>query len=145
MRDVTLVMGLPGSGKSTWAKEHLGDGVVWDLDHIMAALLYRDDSHQPVRDDIRSAANSMLESFISEFENADYPVIVIRTAPRAEELRLINPTKIVYMTTLYDIRNRENYHDLTAAEMTTMAKRYLDTISWARRNNIELLEVQHGL
>lgn len=145
MRDVTLVMGLPGSGKSTWAKEHLGDGVVWDLDHIMAALLYRDDVHQPVRDEIRSAANSMLESFISAFENVDHPVIVIRTAPKAEELRLINPTKIVYTTTLYNVRDRENYHDLTTEEMTKMAKRYLDTISWSKRNNVEILEVRHGV
>ena len=33
----TLVIGLPGTGKTTYVKEHRGNALVYDLDYIKAA------------------------------------------------------------------------------------------------------------
>ena len=44
---ITLVIGLPGSGKSTYAKKNLGGGLCYELDAIAAAFRLRVPHEEP--------------------------------------------------------------------------------------------------
>ena len=92
-----LVCGYPGTGKSTWVREHLGDGLAYDLDAIAAAFRLRQ-SHEERHEASRRMANDLLYGFLhSVDEYTDSDVYVIRTAPGMEELEEIAPDRVVML------------------------------------------------
>ena len=91
---VTLVIGLPGSGKTTWVRTHLGDGLAYDLDRIAEAFCLRRDGEggSPAA---RRLANTLALGFAQLAPRYAADVYVIRTAPGVEELRRLKPERVV--------------------------------------------------
>ncbi len=96
----TLVMGLPGTGKSSYVRGHLGNGLAYDLDAIAAAFRLRN-PHEEQNEASRQMANDFLSGFLSKVEDYTDSVFIIRTAPRLEELYDIQPDSIVVCTKQY--------------------------------------------
>ena len=90
----TLVMGLPGAGKTTYVRRHLGDGLCYDFDYLSAALrlceLKSESQHAAI-----GMANWLLDAFCEAAPFHAQDVFVIRTAPTAPELRRIRPDRAV--------------------------------------------------
>lgn len=98
---VTLVCGLPGTGKSTYVKEHLGAGALaYDLDAIAAAFRLRM-PHEEQHDAAQQMANAMLFGFIDNARWYTNELFVIRTAPNLPELSRIHPDEVVICETQY--------------------------------------------
>lgn len=109
MRDnVTLVCGLPGTGKSTYVKEHLGEGLVYDLD-ALAGALRACGPHEERHDGARRTADLMLMPFLTVARELSPKVFVIRTAPSLSEVRQIHPAGVVVCTKQFVKRPFEGY------------------------------------
>lgn len=91
---ITLVCGLPGTGKSAWAREHMGDGVAYDMDAIAGAFRLRG-PHEEYHDASRHMADDLLKAYVGNAGRYTPSVFVIRTAPTDEELEMIRPGRVV--------------------------------------------------
>ena len=92
----TLVIGLPGTGKTTYVKNHLTeDSIVYDLDAIASAFRLRQ-PHEEYHGASRRMANDLLFSFAENASEYSNDIFIIRTAPKIEELEAIDPTKVVW-------------------------------------------------
>lgn len=91
---LTLVCGMPGTGKTTWVKRHLGNGLAYDLDAIAAAFRLCA-PHEEYHDASRQMANGMLNAFAKHAREYSADVYVIRTAPSAVELTELSPDRVV--------------------------------------------------
>lgn len=131
----TLIIGLPGSGKTTYAKEHCKGCLFYDLDYLKAALTYSD-VHDPDDEGARKVADSFLSSFLifAPLQNRD--LCVIRTAPKIAEMESIKPDKMVVMLSEYDITDRPDYHEVDTDEYNM---RINACIKWCDKNGVELL------
>lgn len=134
-----LVIGLPGTGKTTWVKQHLKGGLAYDLDFISAAFRLTE-PHKERNEPARKMANNMMRSFAQNAKRYAGTVFVIRTAPEIEEFCSINPDIVVIMNKEYAISNRKDYIKLPQA----LEKEYLTNIGeireYCRANDIEVLE-----
>lgn len=94
-----LIVGLPGAGKTTMAREMLQeDTLVFDLDHIAAAFrISEEDPHDIGTDSARRMANDLLEGFAINVFKYSNDAIIIRKAPTPEELEAIAPTEIIFI------------------------------------------------
>lgn len=104
---LTLVCGMPGTGKTTWVGEHLGNGLAYDLDAIAAAFRLRA-PHEEYHDAARQMANGMLIAFATHARTYCRDVFVIRTAPDAVELEQISPDRVVICMKQYAVRGYIN-------------------------------------
>ena len=95
---LVLVIGLPGTGKTTYCREHLGDGLAYDLDAIASAFRLRA-PHEETHEVSRRMANDMLWGFIGEANKRASLVFIIRTAPTVDELEDIAPDRVVFCKT----------------------------------------------
>lgn len=130
-----LVIGLPGSGKTTYARQHLGDdGLCYDLDALAAAFRLTDPKAER-----HSAARRMANDLLMGFaDNADIysPVVyVIRTAPTQTEIEAIEPDEVVRMTKVYQDRH------LSAASVAEMKEKIEQAAAYVRAKKIPLIEI----
>lgn len=98
-----LVCGLPGTGKTTYVKEHLGSGLAYDLDRLAAAFRLAEPGDM-IGDPARKMANDLLKGFASKATDYTSKVYIIRTAPTIEELEAIKPSRVVMLTHVYEPR-----------------------------------------
>lgn len=99
-----LVCGLPGTGKTTYVKEHLGSGLAFDLDYLSSAFRLKGPKEND-SEAARKIANDLLIGFANKANDYSPKVFIIRTAPTKEELDLLKPTKIILLTKVYQERN----------------------------------------
>ena len=135
---LTLVIGERGSGKTTYVKHHLGDGLAYDLDYISAAFRLSK-PHAEVHDVSRRLANSLCIGFANKARQYSSRVYIIRTAPSIEELEAIDPDRIVIVRTSHDITRRRDYKRIEESEQI---KRIDVCAEYARLNKISVIEIQ---
>lgn len=105
---ITLVIGLRGTGKSTYCREHLGeDGLCYDMDAIASAFRLRM-PHEEYHAPSRRMANDLLHAFVIKAQEFTDNVLVIRTAPSIFELREINPDRLVVCNHPYVYRQMDD-------------------------------------
>lgn len=135
----TVVIGLPGSGKSTWVRGRLSvsGGLAYDLDHIAAAFrLAR--PHTEVDDAARRMAASMCRPFAERAREYTSSIYIIRTAPTVDELEAIGPDEIVWCTRQYDVSTRP---DLRAYPAEEMKQKISDAVGWAEENGVGIIRI----
>lgn len=98
--DKILVCGLPGTGKTTYVKENLGGGLVYDLDRLAAAFRLADPG-DTIGEPARKMANDLLIGFASKATEYASKVFIIRTAPSTDELEAIKPDRVVMLTKIH--------------------------------------------
>lgn len=93
LSEVVLVCGMPRTGKTTWTKRNLGQGLAYDLDYISAA--FRLEVTTTDHEGARRMANAMVRAFAENAKRYTRRVFIIRTAPTQEELEAIDPDRVV--------------------------------------------------
>lgn len=129
-----LVIGNPGTGKSTYVKQNLANGMAYDLDALAAALRLskpKSESYKPAR----WLANDLLAGFTKAAHRYIDLVYVIRTAPTIEELETIEPTKLVVFYGGYGNK------DLSETRRHTIAQRIVKCVEYAKANGIPVEEI----
>lgn len=135
---LTLVIGVPGSGKSTWVKAHMGDGIAYDVDALSAAFRLTT-SHAERHEGARRLANSLVRGFALNARQFSSNVFIIRTAPTLEELADIDPDRLVVIRTEHDITRRRDYK---AIDLEDKYKRIDECVEYAQLNGMSLIEIQ---
>lgn len=129
-----LVIGLPGTGKSTYVRNHLvEDAVAYDLDELARA--FRMGLLEGYHCASRAMANDLIYGFVQKAEDYARTAYIIRTAPTLQELGEINPDRIVVCTRIYDER------DYTYARKEDMEQRIADVVAHAKAAGIEVREI----
>ena len=131
---VALIIGLPGTGKTTAARRRLGERtLVFDLDYIAAAFRISEDPdvHGARTEAARRMANDLLPGFAANVASYTDDAVIIRTAPTIEELEAIMPDEIILCET-----QRSNDRRLPEAEAAQKIKRIEDARRWAAEKNI---------
>ena len=135
-----MVVGLPGSGKSTYVKQHMKDGLAYDLDHIAAAFRLRN-PHDEINDAAIRMANLMCVAFAESARKFSGNVWIIRTAPSIEELSTIMPDVVIRCTKAYDISRRKDYKRLPQKTEEEMMETLNEIKEYCKYNDIEYQEV----
>lgn len=120
-----LIIGLPGSGKTTWARKNLGDGLCYDLDAISAAFRLS----EPKTNDTpasRGTANDLLFTFCRAASLRCSRLLIIRAAPQLPEAKGFNPDRVIYCRSDF-------WPEVERGELYGMQRRIEDVISWADR------------
>ena len=125
----TLVIGLPGTGKTTYCKEHLGNGLCYDLDAIASAFRLNE-PHEEYHPASRDMANDLLTGFLYHARGYRLDLFIIRTAPSKEEICEIQPDKVVVCWTKHTDRRADNEEETT--------RRIRDAVNYCEMNGIEV-------
>ena len=133
--ETILVIGNPGSGKTTYVRRNLGSGVVYDLDAIASAFRLRIPKEER-HNQSRWIANSLLPGFAEAAHRYVDKVYIIRTAPKIEEIETINPTKLVVIYGNY------GNEELKPERRTKIAQRIKAAAEYAKHNGIALEEIE---
>lgn len=132
---LTLVVGHPGSGKSTWVRRNMGGGLCYDLDYLAAAFRLRA-PHQERHEAARRMANSMVRSFAQNARRYSGSVYVIRTAPGIDEVEALEPDRIVICSGAHDITGRVDYVRTDEEEHSA---RLTELEAWAKDNRVPVV------
>lgn len=94
-KETILIIGLAGTGKTTWAKKNLDiNSIAYDLDALAAAFRLTE-PHKENNKAARKMANDFLYGFIQKAKEYAPRVFIIRTAPTIKEFEQIGPTKVI--------------------------------------------------
>lgn len=105
----TLIIGLPGTGKTTYAKEHMTeDSIVYDLDAIASAFRLKE-PHEEYHKAARTMANDFLYGFIERVSEYTNDAIIIKTDPSIRELERIQPDTLIVCSKQYVNREIDDY------------------------------------
>ena len=134
LKMTVLVIGLPGTGKTTYAKEHLGhDGLCYDLDHIAAA--FRLTSPKAERHEAaRRMANDLLQGFVHNADLYSPMVFVVRCAPTLTEIDALEPDEVVVMRKIYEDRK------LPKESLDDMRERIEQAVEYVKSRGITVVE-----
>lgn len=130
--ELVLVIGLAGSGKTTYVRQNLGQGLAYDLDHIAGAFRLKQ-PHEEYHDIARAMANSMLKAFANKASEYGGRVFIIRSIPTIDLLMQLEPDRIIYCTGKHDISSRKDYVKLNETEKQKQIKELID---FAKANEI---------
>ena len=134
LRMTVLVIGLPGTGKTTYAKQHLGpDGLCYDLDHLAAAFRLTEpkaERHDPAR----RMANDLLQGFVHNADLYTPVVYVVRCSPTLTEVEALEPDEIVVMRTVHERR------PIPKESLDIMSDQIDEVVRYARSKNISVVE-----
>lgn len=133
-----LVIGQPGSGKTTWVKDQLGlDAIAYDLDAIAAAFRLRD-PHEELHRGARKLAGKLMQAFSERAQTFAPRIFIIRSAPTAEEISQIRPDRLVICTGQYDIRRRKDFGEF---DRDLIEKKIQDAKKYAELNRIPVMMI----
>ena len=103
-----LVVGLRGSGKTTYVRNHLDEySLAYDLD-LIAKAFRLNTPHEDYFKPARRMANDFLKGFIAKAHEYAKKVYIIRTAPSIKEYEDINPDKIVFCMKQYSFKEMDD-------------------------------------
>lgn len=128
-----LVIGMRGSGKTTYCRDNLGeDALCYDLDAIASSFRLRRE-HEEVFDPARRIANDYLFDFIKKSEEYKIKkIFIIRAAPDIEELERIRPDEVVHCSTRFIDRQMKNESDA--------ARRIVKVLEWCEEKEVEVTQ-----
>ena len=142
LHEKILVIGKPGSGKTTWVKDHMGpEAIVYDLDHIAAAFRLKE-AHAERHNGARRMANALFKAFAARAGEYASRIFLIRTAPTTEELAQIKPDEVILCLGRYDIRRRKDFKEV---DQEAMEKRIEDAKRFCELNSIPFRMIPPGL
>lgn len=141
LQEKILVIGQPGSGKTTWVRDQLGlDAIAYDLDAIAAAFRLRG-PHEERHRGSRKLANALAQAFAARAGEYAPRVFIIRTAPSPKEISDIKPDKLVICTGYHDIRRRADFEEVDREQIE---KKIQDAKHYAELNRIPVLMTPPG-
>lgn len=135
---VILVIGLPGSGKTHYVEQNLENSVVFDLDHIAAALRLTE-PHSERHEAARLLTNDLIFDFVAKARRYSRKTYIIRTAPQPSEVEQISPDKIIVCRGSHNILKRPDYTPVNRCEYLAKIQRVIDL---SKSKNIPLEEIK---
>ena len=106
--ETILVVGLRGSGKTTYVRNNLDEySLAYDLD-VIAKAFRLNIPHEDYFKPARRMANDFLKGFVIKAHEYANKVYIIRTAPTIKELEDINPDRVVLCTKQYQFKEMDD-------------------------------------
>ena len=107
-KETILVIGLAGTGKTTYVKKWMDQfSICYDLDALAAAFRLKK-PHEEHHKASRKMANDFFYGFIAKAHDYAPKVFIIRTAPTITELEQIRPTKVIICRHEYEHREMDD-------------------------------------
>lgn len=130
-KTTTMVIGMPGTGKSTWTREHIGGGLVYELDAIAQAFRLRVPHDGEPHAGARRMAAALRQGWLAAVRDYTDEIFVVRTAPSADELAETQPDKLVVCTKQW-VKRPYRY------DPKVYQKQIDDAIQWCKDNGVEI-------
>lgn len=138
LQRVTMVIGLPGAGKTTWVRQNMGsEGLAYDLDAIAMAFRLRE-PHAERSVPARRMAAALFKAFAQRASEYSPDVYLIRTAGNVDELSMIRPDRLVILRTAHDITDRKDY---TPIDLEPLEESIQAQLEWCKSNGIEVIQI----
>ncbi len=129
LKMLTMVIGMPGTGKSTWVKKHLQGGLVYELDAIACAFRLTVPHKEPIHAGARRMAAALRDGWLQAAREYSNNLFIVRTAPDEKELSETKPDRIVVCTRQWAVRPYRY-------DPEVYRKQIERAIEWAEANNV---------